>query len=183
MAVRVGLLTVMFVELFIVPFTTLLPVFARDLLAVGSTGQGFLLTAMGVGALCSAVLIASAGERLPRGIIMLGSVILYGLVIVIFAASSLFQLSLGMMVLAGLCHVHSHALVQTVIQSYSPSDYCGRTMSLFNMSKVLMIAGSMLIGTLSTLLGARWAVASMGAAGVLTMVIMLMVLPQARHIR
>lgn len=183
LAVRAGLLTVMFVELFIVPFTTLLPVFARDLLAVGSAGQGFLLTAMGIGALCSAVLIASAGERLPRGIIMLGSVLIYGLVIVIFAASSWFQLSLVMMVLAGLCHVHSHALVQTVIQSYSPSDYCGRTMALFNMSKVLMIAGSMLIGTLSTLLGARWAVASMGAAGVLTMVIMLAAMPQARHIR
>ena len=183
LAVRAGLLTVMFVELFIVPFTTLLPVFARDLLAVGSAGQGFLLTAMGIGALCSAVLIASAGERLPRGIIMLGSVLIYGLVIVIFAASSWFQLSLVMMVLAGLCHVHSHALVQTVIQSYSPSDYCGRTMALFNMSKVLMIAGSMLIGTLSTLLGARWAVASMGAAGVLTIVIMLAAMPQARHIR
>lgn len=182
-AVRVGLLTVMFVELFIVPFTTLLPVFARDLLAVGSTGQGFLLTAMGVGALCSAVLIASAGERLPRGIIMLGSVILYGLVIVIFAASSWFQLSLVMMVFAGLCHVHSHALVQTVIQSYSPSEYCGRTMALFNMSKVLMIAGSVLVGTLSSLLGARWAVASMGAAGALTMIVMLAVMPQARHIR
>jgi len=183
MAVRVGLLTVMFAELFIVPFTTLLPVFARDLLVVGSRGQGLLLTAMGVGALCSAVIIASAGQRLPRGLFMLGSVLLYGLVLVIFAASTWFPLSLVMMVLVGLCHVHSHALVQTVIQSYSPSDYCGRTMALFNMSKIMMIMGSMLIGTLSSLLGARWAVASMGAAGALTMIVMLMVMPQARHIR
>jgi predicted MFS family arabinose efflux permease len=182
-AVRVGLLTVMFANLFIVPFTTLLPVFARDILAVGSAGQGFLLTAMGVGALCSAALIASAGEKLPRGMLMLGSVMVYGLVLVVFAASSWFQLSLVMMVFAGLCHVHSHALVQTVIQSYSPSEYRGRTMALFSMSKVLMIAGSMLVGTLSSLLGARWAVASMGAAGVLTMIMMLAVMPQARRIQ
>ena len=49
--VRTALLIVMFVSLLIVPFTTLLPVFARDILQVGATGQGLLLTAMGVGAL------------------------------------------------------------------------------------------------------------------------------------
>ena len=43
-AVRTGLLTVMSVSLFIVPFTTLLPVFARDLLSVGAAGQGLLVT-------------------------------------------------------------------------------------------------------------------------------------------
>ena len=39
-AVRAGLLIMMCASLFIVPFTTLLPVFARDLLGVGATGQG-----------------------------------------------------------------------------------------------------------------------------------------------
>ena len=57
--VRTGLLITMCASLFIMPFTTLLPVFARDLLGVGATGQGGLLTAMGLGALCSAVLLAS----------------------------------------------------------------------------------------------------------------------------
>ena len=76
--VRTALLIVMFVSLFIGPFTTLLPVFARDILQVGATGQGLLLTAMGVGAVCSAVLIASAGDRLPRGMLMLVSVMLTG---------------------------------------------------------------------------------------------------------
>src|SRR5207247_10919239 len=69
--VRAGLLIMMCASLFIVPFTTLLPVFARDLLGVGATGQGGLLTAMGIGALCSAVLLASPGARLARGCRML----------------------------------------------------------------------------------------------------------------
>jgi len=51
---------------------TLLPVFARDILKVGATGQGLLLSAMGVGALCSSVLLASFGDRLPRINLMLG---------------------------------------------------------------------------------------------------------------
>jgi MFS family permease len=182
-AVRAGLLIMMGASLFIVPFTTLLPVFARDLLGVGATGQGALLTAMGLGALCSAVLLASFGDRLPRGLLMLGGVTAYGLSVVAFAASSSFQLSLGLMTLVGLAHVSSHALVQTVIQTYSPSAIRGRTMAIFHMSSVVLTLGSMLSGTLAALVGARWAVASMGAAGALLMVAIGVALPRARLIR
>lgn len=182
-AVRTGLLCTMLASLFIAPFTTLLPVFARDLLEVGANGQGFLLTAMGIGALCSAILIASAGDRLPRGMFMLGSTTLYGVIVMIFAASPWFQLSLVMMGIAGLCHVHSNALVQTVIQSYSPSEFRGRTTAIFSMNQVLVTAGSMLIGALSLLLGARWAAACMGAVGSLAMIMIYVTMPRARHIR
>jgi predicted MFS family arabinose efflux permease len=170
-------------SLFIVPFTTLLPVFARDLLGVGATGQGGLLTAMGLGALCSAVLLASLGDRLPRGPLMLGGVTVYGLSVVAFAASPSYRPSLGLMALVGLAHVSSHALVQTVIQTYSPSAFRGRTMAIFHMSAVVLTLGSMLSGTLAAFVGARWAVAAMGAAGALLTVMIGMVLPGARRIR
>jgi MFS family permease len=181
--VRAGLLIMMCASLFIVPFTTLLPVFARDLLGVGATGQGGLLTAMGVGALCSAVILASFGDRLPRGLLMLGGVTAYGLSVVAFALSPSFRLSLGLMTLVGLAHVSSHALVQTVIQTYSPSALRGRTMAIFHMSSVVMTLGGLLSGTLAALLGARWAVASMGAAGALLMVAIGVALPRTRLIR
>jgi MFS family permease len=181
--VRAGLLIMMGASLFIVPFTTLLPVFARDLLGVGATGQGGLLTAMGLGALCSAVLLASLGDRLPRGLLMLGGVTVYGLSVVAFAASPSFRLSLVLMTLVGLAHVSSHALVQTVIQTYSPSAFRGRTMAIFHMSAVVLTLGSMLAGTLAALVGARWAVAAMGAAGALLTVMIGGMLPRARRIR
>jgi len=181
--VRTALLVVMFVSLFIGPFTTLLPVFARDILQVGATGQGLLLTAMGVGAVCSAVLIASAGDRLPRGMLMLVSVMLYGVFTVMFAVSPWFWPSMVLMVIIGLCHVHSHALVQTVIQSYSPAEFRGRTMAFFHMSQVVLTVGAMLYGALSSLIGAQWTVASMGAVGALIMVGISFALPSARIIR
>jgi predicted MFS family arabinose efflux permease len=182
-AVRAGLLITMCASLFIMPFTTLLPVFARDLLGVGATGQGGLLTAMGIGAVSSAVLIASLGDRLPRGLLMLGGVTMYGLSVVAFAASPSFRLSLGLMTMVGLAHVSSYALVQTVIQTYSPSAFRGRTMAIFHMSSVVVTLGSMLAGTLAALVGARWAVASMGAAGALMIVTIGVALPRARLIR
>lgn len=182
-AVRTGLLVVMSASLFVVPFTTLLPVFARDLLGVGAPGQGLLLTAMGVGALMSAMLIASVGDRLPRGILMLAGVGLYGVAIMIFAESPWFKLSMVLMGVVGLCHVSAHALIQTVIQSYSPSEFRGRTTAIFHMSQVVMTVGSMLVGALAALWGARWAVVAMGAAGSLAMIAIYAALPRARHIR
>ncbi|HWO40442.1 MAG TPA: MFS transporter [Candidatus Eisenbacteria bacterium] len=182
-AVRSSLLVVMFASLFVVPFTTLLPVFARDIWRVGASGQGLLLTAMGVGALCSAMLIAAAGDRLPRGLLMLGGVAVYGLMNVAFAASPWFALSLFLMTIVGLCHVHSHALVQTVIQSYSPAELRGRAIALFHMSQVVMTFGSMLFGALSSMIGARWTVAVMGALGTIAMAGIHVALPRTRAIR
>jgi MFS family permease len=182
-AVRTGLLITMCAALFIMPFTTLLPVFARDLLGVGATGQGWLLTAMGIGAMISAVLVASLGDRLPRGLLMLGGVTLYGLCVVAFAASPSFRLSLGLMTIVGLAHVTSWALVQTVIQTYSPSALRGRTMAIFHMSEVVVTLGSLLAGTLAALVGARWAAAAMGAAGAVLTVTIGAAAPYARRIR
>ena len=182
-AVRTALLVVMFASLFIVPFTTLLPVFARDILNVGASGQGFLLTAMGIGALGSAVMIATFGDRMPRGLFMLGGVALYGVGVVAFAGSPWFQLSMALMIIVGFANVCSHALVQTVIQTYSPPEFRGRAIALFHMSQVVMTVGSMAIGSLAAIIGTQWAVALMGAAGVLAMLGMHLALPRAWRIR
>jgi len=181
--VRAGLIVVMLASLFITPFTTLLPVFARDILRVGVTGQGLLLTAMGFGALCSAVLIATVGDRLPRGMIMLVGVALYGLVITAFAVSPWFELTMGLMVFTGLFHVTSHALVQTVIQGHSPSEFRGRTIAVFQQNHFMMTVGSMLLGFMASLWGAQWALALMGLVGAASMLMIHLILPSVRHIR
>ena len=181
--VRTGLLVVMLVALLIVPFTTLLPIFARDILSVGAAGQGLLLTGMGVGALGSAVVIASLGDRMMRGLFMLGGAALYGLSVVGFAASPWFRVSMVLMVIIGVANVFCNALVQTVIQTYSPSKFRGRTMAIFQLSNVVMTIGSMLLGTLATALGTQWAVGLMGAAGALMVLFIHVTLPRAWRIR
>jgi predicted MFS family arabinose efflux permease len=182
-AVRASLLIVVFASLFIIPFMTLLPVFARDILQVGADGQGLLLSAMGVGALFSSVLLASIGDRLPRINLMLGGVTLYGIIIVVFAASPWFELSLALMVSVGIVHVTSHALAQTVIQTYSPAEFRGRTMATFHMTHVVLLVGGILIGAFSSLVGARWATACMSILGALAVLSIYWTMPRARLIR
>jgi len=181
--VRSGILVVIIAALFMIPFSTLLPVFARDLLNVGAKGQGLLLTAMGIGALCSSLIIATIGDGMPRGLLMTAGVALYGVLVVIFAVSPWFSLSLALMAVIGLCHVSSHALVQTVIQTYSPPEFRGRTMAIFHMTQVLLLLGGLLIGVLSALLGAPMAAAAMSVAGVLCMFALYVAVPAARAIR
>src|ERR1044071_2936061 len=166
-----------------IPFSTLLPVFARDLLHVGAKGQGLLLTAMGIGALCSSLIIATIGDSMPRGLLMSAGEALCGVLVVIFAASPCFSLSLVLMAVIGLCHVSSHALVQTVIQTYSPPEFRGRTMAIFHMTQVLLLLGGLLIGVLSALLGAPMAAAAMSVAGVLCMFVLYIAAPKAREIK
>lgn len=86
---------------------TLLPVFAHDLLHVGATGFG---------ALISSVLIASFGECVRRINIMLIGVTISGIIITAFAVSPWFKLSVVLMGLVDIVHVTSHALARTVIQ-------------------------------------------------------------------
>ena len=181
--VRSGILVVIIAALFMIPFSTLLPVFARDLLHVGARGQGLLLTSMGLGALCSSLIIASIGDRMPRGLLMVGGVALYGVLVVIFSASPWFPLSMALMAIIGICHVSSHALVQTVIQTYSPPEFRGRTIAIFHMTQVLLLLGGMLIGALSALFGAPLAAASMSIVGTLCMLVLYVAAPGAREIR
>lgn len=181
--VRAGLLCATVTCLFIIPFTTLLPVFARDLLNVGATGQGLLLTAMGAGAFISAAIVASAGHRLPRGMLMMVSGMAYGLSLLMFAASPWFGLSLAVMFLAGLVHVYCSVLVMTMIQTYSPPEFRGRTMAVFSMTQALITIGAMGYGMLSELAGARWSMAIMGATGSFFVLVLYLAMPSARRVR
>jgi hypothetical protein len=137
---------------------------------------------MGLAALSSSVFIASCGDRLPRINLILGGVTLYGLVIVGFAASPWFELSLALMGIVGIVHVTSHALTQTVIQTYSPSEFRGRTMAIFRMTHVVLLVGGILIGAFSSLIGAQWAAASMSIAA-LAVIGTYLAMPGARLIR
>lgn len=181
--VRVSLLVVSIAMFLLIPFTTLLPVFARDILRVGAQGQGILLTCMGVGALFSSIFVAFLGDRLPRGLFMIGGVGVYGILLAIFSASSSLTLSMALMFMIGLCHVTSHALIQIIIQSYSPSEFRGRTMAIFHMTQVILVIGAMFIGSLAALVGARWATTSLSVLATAAMIAIFGLIPRARRIK
>jgi len=181
--VRTGMVILMMAALLAQPFGTLLPIFAKDILQAGSTGQGLLLTAMGIGAMLSAVLIASLGDRLPKGYLMVGGAFVYGSMLIAFAFSEWFVVSMALMVLIGLANVFCNALVQTVVQTHAPSEIRGRVMGVFQQRDLFNTAGSMMIGVLAAAWGAPWATASMAGLCALGAVIIFFAIPHIRKIR
>ena len=87
------------------------------------------------------------------------------------------------MVIAGLSHVYCNVLVNTIVQTYSPAEFRGRSMAIFGMHQAVITLGAMAYGLLSTIEGVRWSVATMAIAGVLSMLALNHLVPGAKRIR
>ena len=181
--IRSGMIASMIPALLGQPFAVLLPVFARDVLEVGPEGQGFLLTFMGIGAVISAVLVASVGDRLPKGKLMTAGMTWYGLALIVFSHSLWFPLSLAMMLTIGLCNVATNALVQTVVQAHSPPELRGRIMGAFQQNQLLSNLGALLAGLIASTWGAQAAVEIMGISLVSSAVAVFAAVPTVRALR
>lgn len=165
------------------PYTSLMPVFARDILQVGPTGQGLLLTAVGLGALVGAVAVATIGNTGKQGLLMLLGATVFGFALVGFSASPWFAVSLGLMAISGLCNVSYGTQANSLLQIHTPQELRGRVMGVFYINRGLVPIGSLLAGTLATVMGAQWTVALMGGTCAVLGLWLLLTNPRIRGLR
>lgn len=154
-------------------FRVLLPVFARDILGMGAVGLGLLMASGSVGALLGTITLASLGHFRRRGWLLLGMLLTSGLSLLFFALSRSFLLSL---LLVGITHAMASmfsSLSAALLQTLTPDDLRGRLMGIFSMSYMGMFPiGSLLIGSLASLLGAPPAL-SLAALGIILLTILM----------
>jgi MFS family permease len=151
------------------PYSTLLPVFARDILDRGAEGLGLLMAASGIGALAAA--LRHAGRQSIKGLgrSIAWSVGLFGIGLLAFAGSSIFWLSALAMVAIGFGMVSSLAGINILLQSLVPDALRGRVISLFTtLSLGLTIFGSLFAGAGATYLSAPAIVVVGGVITILT---------------
>ncbi|HJU04553.1 MAG TPA: MFS transporter [Nitrospiraceae bacterium] len=167
------------------PYSTLLPVFARDILHGGPGDLGLLMAASGAGALAAA--LRHAGRQSVKGLgrSIARSVGLFGVGLLAFAASSSFWLSAAAMVAIGFGMVSSLAGINILLQSLVPDALRGRVVSLFaTLSLGLTIFGSIFAGAGATYLPAPAIVICGGLITLLTAWLFWKALPAIRrHIR
>ncbi len=106
--------------------TALLPIFARDVLAVGPAGLGALRAAPALGAVATALLLARLPLERRVGRTMLVAVALFGLAMAGFGLSTSFPLSLACLALAGAADMVSVVIRQTLVQLETPDAMRGR---------------------------------------------------------
>lgn len=114
------------------PYGMLMPFFAEDILHVGASGMGILLSLSGVGAMVASIIFASLPNK-NRGMTMLIGGVLLGLSLIGFAASKSYPWSLVLMAFIGIGSTVTMTLSNTLIQFNADDAHRGRVMSLFIM--------------------------------------------------
>ncbi len=157
---RILLLVATF-SLFGIPFVTLLPVFAEDILKVGPRGLGILAGASGVGALTAAVFIAFKSEITRRGLLMTVAGLTFGSALILFSLSRDYLGSTIVLVFAGWGMVSFLAVANSFIQLGTPDVLRGRVMSVYAFVFLgIAPAGNALMGSVAHAIGTERAVAA-----------------------
>jgi MFS family permease len=163
------------------PYTVLMPVFARDILHGGPHSFGYLMGAAGAGALGGAFFLASRKTVLGLGKIIVISSGIFGIGLIGFSLSRLFFLSLFLLVWTGFGMMVQMASGNTVLQTIVDEDKRGRVMSFYTMAFMGMVPfGGLFAGTLASQIGAPGTVMMGGFACLLGAILFARKLPSLR---
>ncbi len=153
--IRTILMLFAVISLMGMPFVVLMPVFAKTVLHGGPHTLGFLMAAMGLGALISALSLAA--RKNVRGLVKMIPIAaaVFGLGLIGLGLSHWFWLSMVMVFIAGMGMMQGMAASNTVIQTIVTDDKRGRVMSYYTMAFMGMAPfGSLLAGTMASAVGA-----------------------------
>jgi len=163
------------------PYTVLMPVFAKDVLGGGAQTLGILMAGTGVGALVGTIYLAvrnsvvGLGKRIPL------AAACFGVGLIGFSFSSHMLFSLPLIAVAGFGMMVSMAACNTILQTIAEEDKRGRLMSLYAMAFAGVAPfGSLLAGTLSTHIGAPTTLALGGCVCLIGAGLFALQLPQLR---
>lgn len=161
--IRALILIVALLSLFGMPFSVLLPVFARDILHGGANTLGYLMGASGVGALTGALFLAQRKSVMGLGKVMIFTMLIFGLGLVAFSFSELLLISLLCMLISGFGMIVTMASCNTLLQTIVEDDKRGRVMSLYSMAFMGMAPfGSVLAGWVAEYIGVSITLAACG---------------------
>jgi MFS family permease len=151
-------------SLFAFNFATLMPLIARYVLHVGSSGYGFLMASMGAGSLAGAIVLATINRRdLARPFIYAG-VVVFSATEILFGLSRIYGLSITLLVIVGLSSNFFTTTANTRVLTLTPSHLQGRVMSVYSLMFLGVTPfGSFLAGLVAQRFGAPTALIS-GAA-------------------
>jgi MFS family permease len=141
------------------PYTVLMPVFAKDVLHGGPGTLGFLMGSIGLGALGGAVYLASKKSVLGLGKMIPIATVIFGSALMVFSTSRMLFFSLGLMLLTGIGQMILMASSNTLLQTVVDDDKRGRVMSFYTMAFMgATPVGSLIAGFLASRISAPWTV-------------------------
>ncbi len=152
---RRRLLGVITLDLFVVLLggaTALLPIYARDILAVGPIGLGLLRSAPAAGALITSIVLSRHPVERHIGRKMFAVVAIYGMATIAFALSRSFPLSMLVLAALGASDAISVVIRFSLVQIETPDDKRGRVSAI----NYLFVGSSNTLGEFESGAVAAW---------------------------
>ena len=150
-------------SVFGVPYLTMMPLFARDVLRLDASGLSLLLGAAGAGSFCAALWITFLGDVRGKGWYVLGGTFAFGVCLVGFALSETLWSALLFLFLVGFGVVSAVAVSNMLLQQLVTDEMRGRVMSMFLLSFIgAWPIGNLLAGTAAKYYGAPRTLAAGG---------------------
>lgn len=163
------------------PYQQLLPIYVDDILKIGATGMGLLMSVSGAGALVGSIILTALPNK-KRGLMLLASGIISGTALVVFSFSTVLDLSLAVMVFVGLGQTLRMTIGSTLLQAYSSGEYRGRVMSIFSMQWGLMSVCTFVAGVLAEFFRVEWILGSLAIILIAAAVLSIGLVPSLRKL-
>jgi MFS family permease len=153
--------------LFILSYLTFLPVYARDILAIGAPGLGLLTSSIGIGALTGALLMATRRSAGGSGRLLVGGLVAMAISLTTFALSTYVPLTCVALAVLGASQVAYYSTTNTLLQVRVPARLRGRVHSLYVLTSIgLLPLGNLVAGVVAERLDVPTV---LGAGGVVTL--------------
>jgi len=150
------LLILSFTSLLVLPFNTLIPIFAKVVFHGNAATFGYISSFIGVGAVAGSIFLAALKKDADLKFILLVNTIIFGISLLLFSRSINFPLAMAFVTISGFGMMSQTTISMTLIQLYSDKEMRGRVMSYVAMVYFGMLPlGSLLIGAISQKLGAQ----------------------------
>lgn len=142
-------------SLLVLPFNTLIPVFAKDIFHGTASTFGVIDSAIGLGAFIGALFLASLRTGTNLNIILAINTFIFGAGLVCFSHATWYPLALIFAVIAAFGMMSQVTITNTIIQTTVAADMRGRVISLYAMSFFgMMPIGGLIVGSISERIGA-----------------------------
>lgn len=161
--------------------TTLVPIFAKDQLGQDSFGLGILLSTFGIGGLVGSMFWAAIPNVKHTGIFCFLAVVGWHSTMIVFAASTNFYLSVGILAVTGMMFSSSLVLVLTVLMKTGLPEFRGRLMGLRTLAIYAHAFGSLGAGAIAGVWGAPSAAVLSGIFGISMMLGLALLAPKLRR--
>jgi MFS family permease len=182
-AVRTLIALVGATSLFGISFTTLFPAWAVDILGGDATTNGLLQSARGLGAMLSALLLASLGRSRFKGKLLTLGTFAFPLLLLAFTAVRWLPLVLLVLVGSGVAMILILNVANALVQGLVPDNLRGRVMSVYSMTFFgAMPLGALLVGALAEYASAPFAVLTGALVSLVVAAVLFVFVPGLRKL-